>query len=274
MKPNADADSLIAALSPDTPARCINALVRVIENPPDAISANETEAITRCLCAESKTIRRRAADALAAIARRDSRILTTLRATLNHTDRQTRFGAAYALGASGEGALTIDTAPALFDALGDQDGDVRWAAAELIVRLGQAYPVEILAGLLALVREGNPAARKMALYCIRDLGPRDGEVLDAAATASHDVDIHVRLSALALLAASFSTSDAAAALALERLESDRDDGVRRAAAVALGNMQNVSARIRDSLERAAANASDNSLARAARAALDRIARNQ
>ena len=273
MNTRIDADSLIAALSPEAPERCINALVALIENPPVAIPDDAAEAITRCLSAESKTIRRRAADALAAIARRDSRILATLRAALHHADRQTRFGAAYALGASGDGALTIDAAHPLYDALGDRDGDVRWAAAELVVRLGRAHPVEIPAGLLALVREGNPAARKMALYCIRDLGACGSEVLDAAAIASHDDDTHVRLSALALLAASFTTSAAAAALALERLESDRDEGVRRAAAVALGNMRSVSAQVTDSLKRAAANVSDNSLARAARAALDRIARN-
>src|SRR5208282_5345368 len=133
---------------------------RTDRNPPVAIPDDAAEAITRCLSAESKTIRRRAADALAAIARRDSRILATLRAALHHTDRQTRFGAAYALGASGDGALTIDAAHPLYDALGDRDGDVRWAAAELVVRLGRAHPVEIPAGLLALVREGNPAARK------------------------------------------------------------------------------------------------------------------
>jgi HEAT repeat protein len=54
------------------------------------------------------------------------------------------------------------------------------------------------------------------------------------------------------------------------MKSDSDAGVRRAAASALGNIQISSADATAALESAASDHSDESLARAARGALDRL----
>jgi HEAT repeat protein len=112
----------------------------------------------------------------------------------------------------------------------------------------------------------------MALYCLRDLGLRDSRVLQAVAAAVGDLDAHVRLAALALLSGSFADHDTAAQLMLERLESDREVGVRRAAAVALGNLPPGTPVAIEALQRVASGPLDESLGRAARASLERLTR--
>lgn len=272
MTPDARNDGLVTALTSTTLEERMAALVSIIENPGQRLDAESVAAIARCLGADSKTVRRRAADALAAVARRDPAIVAAIRTGLGSADHRIRFGAAYALGAVGDEVLTLETAAALCEALGSSDGDLRWAAAELMVRLGRAHPREIGEELLALLRSANPAARKMALYCLRDLGVRGGRVLEAGAAAVCDLDAHVRLAALALLSGSFADHDTAARLMLERLESDGELGVRRAAAVALGNLPPGSAVAIEALRRVASQGLDASLGRAARTSLERLTR--
>ena len=132
--------------------------------------------------------------------------------------------------------------------------------------------MEICNELLALASSANPAARKMALYCLRDLAVRGSGVLQAAAAAVRDLDAHVRLAALALLSGSFADDDAAAQLMLERLTSDRELGVRRAAAVALGNLPPGTGVAIEALRRVASQPFDESLGRAARTSLERLTR--
>jgi HEAT repeat protein len=272
MNPAAHNDRLVTALHSAALEERMAALVSIIEHPGQRLAAEAIDAITGCLGADSKPVRRRAADALAALARCDPAIVTAIRPYLQSANRRIRFGAAYALGAVGDDALTLDAAAALCEALGNSDGDLRWAAAELIVRLGRAHPKEIREELLALVRSANPVARKMALYCLRDLGVQGIKVLDAVAAAIRDGDAHVRLAALALLSASFASHDAAASLILERLDSDRDVGVRRAAAVALGTLPPGTAAAIEALRRAGSQTLDESLKRAARTSLERLTR--
>ncbi|MBV8135682.1 MAG: HEAT repeat domain-containing protein [Deltaproteobacteria bacterium] len=272
MNPDAHNHGLVTALHSAAIEERVAALVSIIENPGQWLGAETVAAIAGCLGADSKTVRRRAADALAAIARRDPTIVAAIRPGLRSDNHRIRFGAAYALGAVGEEALTLDTAAALCEALGSSDGDLRWAAAELMVRLGRTHPKEIREELLALVNSTIPAARKMALYCLRDLGVRGSEVLQAVTVALRDLDAHVRLAALALLSGSFADSDAAPRLMLERLESDREVGVRRAAAVALGHLPPGTALAIEGLRRVASEAVDQSLVRAARTSLERLTR--
>jgi HEAT repeat protein len=272
MSPDAHNDGLVAALHSATNEERVAALVSIIEQPGRRLDPETVAAIAGCLGADSKTVRRRAADALAAVARRHPAIVAAIRGALRSPDQRIRFGAAYALGAVGDEVLTLDTAAALCEALGSADGDLRWAAAELMVRLGQAYPKETGERLLALVSSANPAARKMALYCLRDLGVRGSRVLQAVAGALCDLDAHVRLAALAVLSGSFADHHAAAQLMLERLKSDREVGVRRAAAVALGNLPPGTAVAIEALRRVASQALDESLGRAARTSLERLTR--
>ncbi|HYR79756.1 MAG TPA: HEAT repeat domain-containing protein, partial [Candidatus Dormibacteraeota bacterium] len=140
----------------------------------------------------------------------------------------------------------------------------------LIVRLGREYPAEIRERLIVLGADSDHNARKMALYCIRDLGIGGADLLAVLGHAVRDPDVHVRLAALAVLTRLTDASDGATKLALDSLETDSDSGVRRVAAVALGNLHHSSPRAAAALRTAAADNTDTSLARAARGALERL----
>jgi len=252
------------------PARRLAAIEVILAAPAESLPDDVLDALVSCVGAAQKTIQRRAIDALAVIAKSgDARIVDRLRRALGG-DRRMRWGAAYALGQIGAGAFAMDVADALCEALSDDDGDIRWAAANLIVRLGRDYPEEIRARLIVLGADSDHNARKMALYCIRDLGFAGADLLAVLQRAVHDRDVHVRLAALAVLTRLTDASDLAAKLALECLETDSDPGVRRAAAVALGNFHINSPRAASALRNAAADNTDTSLARAARGALERL----
>lgn len=165
-------------------------------------------------------------------------------------------------------------ADVLCEAMGDDDGDIRWAATNLMVRLGRENLAEIGARLLKLAADSDHNARKMALYCIRDLEIAGAELLDVVESAVHDSDVHVRLAALAVLARIRDASGQSVRIILACMKSDPDPGVRRAAASALGNIQDAGADTMAALAFAAADTTDESLARAARGALDRIDKQQ
>ncbi len=220
-----------------------------------------------------KAVQRRAIDELVAIATAGNPIVTEkLRESIASADRRVRWAAAYALGQIGGGAFAIACADALCEAMSDDDADIRWAATELMVRLGRENLAPIRACILKLAAdpESDRNARKMALYCIRDLEITGPELLGVVERAVHDSDVHVRLAALAVLSRLRDAPAAAARIVLECLKSDPDAGVRRAAASALGNVQSATADATAALTSAAADPADESLARAARRALDRL----
>jgi HEAT repeat protein len=260
-----------SGLSDIDPGRRLAAIDLILSAPAEPLSDEGVARLVSCVGAAQKTVQRRAIDALAMIAKSgDARIVERLRRALVGDDRRMRWGAAYALGQIGAGAFAMHVADALCEALSDEDGDIRWAAANLLVRLGRDYPEEIRARLIVLGADSDHNARKMALYCIRDLGFAGADLLAVLKHAVHDPDVHVRLAALAVLTRLTDASDAAAKLALECLETDSDPGVRRAAAVALGNFHINSPRAASALRNAAADNTDSSLARAARGALERL----
>src|SRR6516164_5338900 len=110
MNPAARNHGLITALHSAAIEERVTALVAIIENPGQRLDAETVAAIAGCLGADSKTVRRRAADALAAVARHDPAIVAAIRPGLGSPDQRIRFGAAYALGAVGDEVLTLDTA--------------------------------------------------------------------------------------------------------------------------------------------------------------------
>ena len=269
-----DPDEIAAALEAAAPDAQLAAIALVARNPNTRLSEAAVRALMRCLGAESKSVRRHAAEAAALSAPHNPAILSALHTLLASVAPRAQFGAAYTLGLVGGDAFDLRAADALHHALGDADGDVRWAAHDLIMRLGGEYPAEVRTGLLTLAHGGTPDARKMALYCLRDLAPAGPEVLHAATVASAANDTHVRLASLAILARLPAYRQEAAAIAARILESDPNPGVRRAAAAALGLINDASPQVLEVLERAASRELDPRLARAARAALKRLAENQ
>ena len=194
-------ETLAIALNDADPEVRQSAILEVAENPQITLPEPSLDALISCLGANRKVIQRRAAEALAASAVHDARVVEKLRAMLSHRDPRARWGAAYALGlVSLADALDLSALPVLLDTLASNDGDVRWAAAELIVRLGRKNPAAVSKLLIDLAEHGNLNARKMALYCLRDVGgPRD-ELLAVAENCCGDHHTLLKMAALSLLA--------------------------------------------------------------------------
>ncbi len=264
-------DEIAAELRSGDLTRQLEAIDSILAAPAAAMNGAVLEALIECVGAERKLLQRRAIEALTAIANAgDGRVRASLERALAGANRRARFGASYALAQLGGDNLSMECADALSEALGDDDGDIRWAASVLIVQLGRMHRDAIRARMIALAAAGNPNARKMALYCIRDLAIAGDEVLAMLASAVREGDVHIRLAALSVLAKIDDSSGAAAIIALRILESDPDPGVRRAAAVALGQAGGANVSTMPALRIAAANANDPALARAAKGALNRL----
>jgi HEAT repeat protein len=239
----------------------------------DDTATTLVENLIRKLGDTHKTIQRRAIDELVATAASgDPLVIEKLRASIVSANRRVRWAAAYALAQIGAGAFAMDSADVLCEAMADDDGDIRWAATNLMVRLGRENLAQISARLLKLAADSDHNARKMALYCIRDLEIAGPELLAVIEGAVHDGDVHVRLAAIAVLSRIRDASGQSVRLLLECMKSDPDAGVRRAAASALGNIPDAGADAAAALASAAADPADESFARAARGALDRLDR--
>ena len=210
-----------------------------------------------------KQVQRRAAEELARRARFDVDVLVRLTACLADEPRARRWGAAYSLALIGPPPLAA--LPVLLEVLGHEDGDLRWAASTLMRRM----KAPIAAELVRLVIVGSPTQRKMALYCLRDLGADTPPVEQAILAALADGDAGVRLAALSALSR-VAVDRAIAARRVSALVEDPDDGVRRAAIGALGELGHRSSEVVELVRRAASHPADAGLRRAALRAMKRL----
>jgi HEAT repeat protein len=232
-----------------------------------AIDAPIAHALLVPLGSVSRTEQRHTADLVAPLVGDAPALLAVLRGALAAPDARLRWGVAYTLGRALPPGPELW--PSTLETLRLDDGDQRWAAAELACRIVRTAP-EVLDELRHTLTDPSPTLRKMVLYCLRDL--RDPGTMTAAGRLLADADVGVRLAALAAVAAvgpeqasaadrRRAAHDVAAALA-----HDPDPGVRRAAAATLGKLGVGEPAVADVL-RAAAAASDASLARAAAGSL-------
>jgi HEAT repeat protein len=153
-----------------------------------------------------------------------------IEAALAAGDAHTRWGAAFALARGA--AVGSAVLGACVEALGAADGDVRWAAAEIVCNAARADS-SITQQLADAAASPSPERRKMALYCLRDVGSRNA-ALFAAGLA--DADRGVRLAAISALARCASLDAPAAVRVAAALRAERDEGVRRAAAATLAGL--------------------------------------
>lgn len=221
------------------------------EGPRSARSARSNlESLLRDLHAHDKDVQVVAADILARRAEKEPEIRTRLLEIMDGPLARARWGAAYALGRLTDEPGLECLQPAI-TALGTADGDVRWAAAELLLRLGRSYPTQVRQALLDAMAGSDANRCKMALYCLRDLGLGDPDVIAAAEAATSNPDPNVRLAALAFVRRLVPEAETTIALMLER---DCDAGVRRAAASALGSIGGPGTRARMALQGCASSA--------------------
>jgi HEAT repeat protein len=231
-----------------------------------SVDATELESLVTCLGHAAKAVQRPAADACGVLAERGIPVEPLLTAALGAADPRLRFGAAYAIARFAAPSPT--TLPALLSALALDDGDIRWAAADLICRTEPRNAV--VEGLLPLVTSGPPPQRKMALYCLRDLAAHSDAVDRAALAALDDPDAGVRLAAMSALSRlSQGNRDEAADRLMSALGAE-DPRERRAAAAALGDLRVSTVSVRAALQ-TAAHGEDASLRRAAERSLRKLA---
>jgi len=228
------------------------------------VAPSELEALAGCLGHARKAIQRPAADACVALAAHGIDVRPVLGVALGSPLARQRWGAAFALARLGDPPL--ETLPVVLETLGGDDGDLRWAAAEILRRMPER--ARVIEALEDLLRTGNGAQRKMALYCLRDLGARAPEIEQAALWALGDELRDVRLAAIAWLARLATDRAAAAERLLIALASD-DPQLRRAAAAGLGLLGERSERVLGALREACAGP-DPSLRRAAEGALRQL----
>jgi HEAT repeat protein len=234
-----------------------------------------TESLCNALGDPVKAVSRAASDALVAIGRRHGEVDPGLRAALHGSHRVRRFAAAFTLARIAPPGPRL--LPALVEALSSPDGDVRWAAARLLVETGRVHG-EVLALLTGLARAGeSPLVRRMATFALRELAPDRAEAAAALLEAARDGDLHVRRAALTAMASLASPPPAVGMHLLETLSRDPDVAARRLAALALGELgaADLACVPADTRERlaaaAAAPTADADLRRAAERALARLA---
>jgi HEAT repeat protein len=211
-----------------------------------AAAPEELEALADCLGHGRKAVQRPAAEAFAALQAAGVGVDSILERSLRACDPRRRWGAAFAMSLVGEPPAR--TVPVLLETLGADDGDVRWAAASILLRVKDH--AGLIGWLVDLLARGTATQRKMALYCLRHLHARSAAVERAVAAALGDAAWGVRLAAIAVL---------------PRVAVDR----AAAAAAALGALGHRAARVVAALRGAAAGA-DRSLRKAAEGALGRL----
>jgi hypothetical protein len=251
------------ALLDGTPESRIAAMAELVARaaPPSRV---ELEALRDCLADQRKPVQRRAAETFAALSARGVQVEYLLRNVLTVRDLRARWGAAYALSLLQR--LQFEALPTLFEVVALDDGDLRWAASELIKQLAAVDRERVVAALL--VARAIPVQRKMALYCLRDLGVAESS--DIALAALTDPHLETRLAAVALLA-KVHRDPSSAARRIAALVDDADPRMQRVAAATLGNLGISLPEVLAALDRAEAS-SDDSLRRAAARSRARLGR--
>jgi hypothetical protein len=222
------AHPLLARLrDPDPDAR--RAACREAPDDPSAVLL--VDALCAALADPAKEVAREASRALSEIGARHGGVTAALGAALRGPDPRARLFAALAIGRLGPPPLRL--LPALVDALALADGDLRFAAARLLVDLGRTEP-EVLGMLCALVSgDERPEIRRMAVFALRELAPDREETSRALVAASRAGDAALRRAALASFAALRDPDAAVFARLCEAMAGDADPAARALAAGAL-----------------------------------------
>lgn len=221
----------LAALAPDQPEASLAALLTAIEEGARQAPAGSGSLLGALLSHPSRTVRRRAAGALASSVGHGSVAPAFVETLLGAADAATRWGAAFALYRAGRPtARMVDVA---LETFGQENGDLRWAASTVIAAAAHLVP-DLADRLRALATGGSAVTRKMAILCLADAGDRDAAF---PCGALRDEDLYVRLAAVTVLGRLGDASPAVRAALASVAASDAEATVRRAAAAVLDRLE-------------------------------------
>lgn len=262
--------ALLERLASTDPADRRRACLAAAQSPAAALLA---DALGEALGDPEKPVARAASDALVEIANRIGDVQSAVRKALRSEVPSRRWGAALTLARIEPPGPRL--LPPLVEALGSADGDVRWAAARVIVETGRLHG-EVLPLLLALVRNGERAIqRRMASFALRELAPDSIEAAEALLEATRDTDLQVRRAAFTAVASLTAPLPGISTRLLEAVHEDDDAASRRLAALSLGelgraNPQAISPEAIRQLRQAERHCPDPDLRRALQRTLERI----
>ncbi|HEX6060388.1 MAG TPA: HEAT repeat domain-containing protein [Gemmatimonadaceae bacterium] len=229
------------------------------------VSERDVAWLVGCFAHPLKVVQRTAGEALAALAAGGMDVGRALEDAMGEGPFRRRWVAAWTASRI-PGGRSAAQVRVLLEAIGADDGDVRWAAARILT---DGEPTrELVASLAALASGGGAGQRKMALYCLRDLGRADDEAVLRYRDALGDPSPGVRLAGMSALQR-IRPGHRDDGRRIAALLDDPDGGVRRAAAATLGRMGVADPEVLARLDRAA-ESDDDVLARTARAARARL----
>jgi len=190
------------------------------------------DALARALGDPDKRVAQAASDSLAKLAATCPEVADVVRNAMRTDNARQRWNAAFTCSRIEPVAPRL--LPALVEALGSDEGDVRWAAARLLVNTGRAHG-EVLPLVLGLAKtDPNPTLRSMALYCLRELAPDEPGCARVIVAATRDPVRSVKHAALTALAALHDADDAVVDRLIEVSVDGADPSSQRIATFALG----------------------------------------
>jgi hypothetical protein len=209
------------------------------------IKDGRINALIADLDSHDKPAIRAAVDALIPIAIGSAPIRQILERRLLEAGHRNYWPVAYVLGhLSPLSAACLGT---LIDALDHREPDIRWAMALLLVRVAK-QEIAVIDLLINLAATGTANQKRMALYCIRDLGLSDAASLAGMMKALEDADPTVRVAAAISLKPRSDMDDAAREVLLRIYLNDKDARVRHTAAVTLASLGAASADFLEALK--------------------------
>ncbi len=175
------------------------------------------------LAHSDRAVVRRAVDSLVALGHERPEVRSSLSKLFQDISSEKRWPVAYTLGQLTEPSSScLETLTA---ALGSEDPDIRWATLQLLIRLGKNDP-RILTLVRNLINSENPIQRRMAVYCLRDLGVEDSSL---QLRFLGDTDPLVRVAAVTALSKQAQLSSDVVSVLMRIKSDDTDSRVRSAA---------------------------------------------
>ena len=190
-------------------------------------AGGDIASLIESLAHSDRAVVRTAIDSLVTIGHERPEVRESLNRLLQEVSSEKRWPVAYTLGQlSQPSSSCLDT---LMEALGSEDPDIRWATLQLLIRLGK-NDKRILPLISELLNSGSPTQRRMAIYCLRDLGFEDRSV---QLQCLGDTDPLVRVAAVIALSKQSRLSENVLSVLVRLNANDTDSRVRNVAGFAL-----------------------------------------